>query len=832
MIKILNSLLLSFLLVLQGTGLSGIAYAQQQQAGDSQQGVWYDITDFSKGLQSHISPFMTPKGAFTDALNVRFNLKYGAVAKRPKRLLLSQCKAAPVKSIYRFYKSDGTKFTIQTSSTYLDYVDDSSGACTDLLSTLTDGKRWTWVTYKDIAVGTNGTDHPIKWDGLLLTTDDTTGARTAGDSATQLGAAFAQLNTGTDLNTGEWYQYKVAFYDGEVYKFSNARSNPLKTGATVYDISLSDIPLGPIGTTERIIYRTLGQSSRAAVVSDSTFYQVAVIADNSSRTYTDTTPDATISGDASPTWADVSAGIESTPPYSKLSLIHNERLFFANDPSGITGGKSTIYWSDLFNPDYFTTATDFQLVRPDDGDEITAILNLVNILTVGKQNSWQKYYTDTPATSGWTLSDPFDTFGCVAMYSAVNGTGGVYGGGAIYYLSRYGIRTFNGQSSQLISDVVTDKVRDMQPINLDDVVGVFQDNQYILSYTSTAGGSAFNDSALVLDLTRNSYALDAVNIDSFAVFSSSTDNGILYSGSSLTDGSIYAHSGSFSELINRYKSDLDAGTFTNSQSNGTEDASTLSLGSTETWADDTSTWGSESVSTWLVQASPGTWVSPIIQINASQLNKLYWNEQLGSFGNITFALRTASSAMGISSASWSSEFTTPSGSDVSGVPANSYIQIRVTMTTSNFTETPYLFLDDDFIFKLDYSKNGTTGETSILSFLQTGYTDLDAPNHPKRITQIQIHYTGTLGTMNIGVTDDNNVMNLNFPIDLSIDPTSSSKDQYFGNKVDKIYTYFPSVKDQVMGRKFRFTVTENGNTDWQIKKIAVQFDADPVTPYR
>lgn len=812
--------LLSWLLMSPGCSGGGAAFAQT----DSQSGIW-DITDFSGGLQSHISPFDTPKKAFTDALNVRVNTKYGAIAKRSKMLLLSQCHSAPVKSLYRYYKSDNTTYILQTSSTYLDYISDTSGTCTQLLTGLTDGKRWNWVTYKDVAIGTNGTDAAIKWDGALTTTADTAGARTAGDLVAQLGAPFAKLAAGTDLTSAKWYQYRVAFYDGSVYKYSTARSNPILTGATVHDINLSDIPLGPTGTTSRIIYRTLGDNSRTAVLADTTFYKVASISDNSTRTYSDTASDATISADAAPTWATVSAGINATPPKSRFAVIHQERLFLGNDPSGTVSGKSTIYWSDILNPDYFNTATDYELVRPDDGDEITVLKNLYNILTIGKTNTWSKFYTDSTTSSAWTLSDPFDYNGAVAPYSAVNGTGG------IYYVSRFGLRVFNGQTSQLISDVVTDKVRDINPTNLNEVVGAFQDNQYQVSYTSSDSGSAINDQVLVLDLTRNAYVLDAKNIDSFAVFSSSTDTGTLYSGSSSTDGAVYAHSASFSTLTERYKSDLDAGTFSSTRSNGTEDDSTLSLGSTATWASDSSAWNSESVTTWLVDASPGTWTSPIIQIDASKLEKIYWNERLGSYGDVTFAVRTGATTGAVSAASWSSEVSSPSGSDISGTSASKYIQIRATLSTSNFTETPYVFLDDNFIIKVTYDKSGSSGESSILSFLQTGYTDLGVPNNPKTIKEIQIHYTGTSGTMTVGIVNDENVTS-SFNIDLSVDPTTSSTDQYYGTRTDKIYVYIPPLSAMPAARKFKFSVTENGTTDWQIRRLAVRFDAGRYMTYQ
>jgi hypothetical protein len=95
---------------------------------------FYVVEDFSKGMKSHVSEFLTPEGTANDLQNVRVNTKFGQLAKRPSRLKLSQCHAAPVDSLYRYYVSDDTKHTIATSSTYLDAIDDE-GACTTLYAT-------------------------------------------------------------------------------------------------------------------------------------------------------------------------------------------------------------------------------------------------------------------------------------------------------------------------------------------------------------------------------------------------------------------------------------------------------------------------------------------------------------------------------------------------------------------------------------------------------------------------------------------------------------------------------------------------------------------------
>lgn len=787
---------------------------------------FYDISDFSGGLKSHYSPYLTPKNASSVAQNVRFNSRYGSLVKRDKMLQLSSCRSSAVKSLFRYYKSDSTKKTIQTSSTYMDTIADGTGTCINLTTGLSDSKRWTWVTYKDVAIGTNGTDRPKKWDGATTTTADTDGARTAGDLIAELGAPFAELNTGSNLDSASWYQYKVAFYDGSTYKYSNARSNPILTGSTVRDITLTDIPLGPSGTTSRIIYRTLGNASRTAVLADTTYYKVATISDNSTRTYNDAIIDDTIDDNAAPTWSTVSAGINVSPPYAKFSLIHKERLFLANDPSGTVSGKSTIYWSDILNPDYFNTATDYEVIRPDDGDQITAIKNILGTIQVGKEGTWSKIYTDNADSSSWTISAPYSFIGCIAPYSAVNSPSG------IIYLGRHGLYSFNGSSSELISDVVTDKIKDILATNQNEVAGIYYDNQYLMSYTSSESGSGFNDRVLVLDLVRNAYAEDTKNIDSWSTFESGTDFGTLYSGSSTTDGKVFAHSGSFDDLVYRYKSQFDSGTTNDVYAGGSEDDPFLRLGWNKTWATVSGDWTSQGSSTWLVKSLTGTWISPAIQINATSLDKIYWNEDLGSSGNVTFAVKLASTEGGLGAASWSSEFSIPSGSDISGVTANNWIQIRASLSSSVYTETPRIELEDNFVFHLTYQKSATsTAETSILSIWKSGFTDFGSGERPNRITEIQLYYEGTEGTMTVNFENDQGE-SYSFDVDLSILPSASSSDQYYGNSTEKIYVFVPSITDSWVGRKWRVTITEPGSTSWKVNRIVVRNDTNAYVTFK
>ncbi|MDD5356436.1 MAG: hypothetical protein PHY56_07875, partial [Candidatus Omnitrophica bacterium] len=127
---------------------------------------YYIIQDFSKGLNNHISDVNTPSNQCVEANNVRFNSRYGALGKRDALITAWDTGSATNNALHRFYKSDGTIKAIIATSTYLDIGDADATTTTHIAQGLTDGKRWQWITFKDVAIGTNGSDQPLKYDGL------------------------------------------------------------------------------------------------------------------------------------------------------------------------------------------------------------------------------------------------------------------------------------------------------------------------------------------------------------------------------------------------------------------------------------------------------------------------------------------------------------------------------------------------------------------------------------------------------------------------------------------------------------------------------------------
>lgn len=783
----------------------------------------HEIRDFSKLLTSHVNPFLVKDGAAVEAKNLRANNTYGALSKRSAMLSYGTAGSFAITGLHRYYQSDGDQYLIAAGSTYLKADKNNSGTFVTIKDELTDGRRWSFVTYMDKMIGVNGADNPQKYDGHTLITANTDGSRTANNLSTDLGAPYAELNTGSNLDAESWYQYKVAFYNGSTYYFSTARSNPILTGATVRDITLTDIPLGPSGTTHRYIYRTLGAASRALVEADTTFYLVGTIANNTAATFNDSVTDATADDGSAPTWATVSAGSDLTPPVAKFAEIHREKLWLAHHPSY----TSDVYWSYAFKPDIFNAA-DYEQIRPDDGDEITFIKNQLGILVIGKTNSIMKFSTISSDSDQWSVLGPYSYVGCPAPYSAVDSPLG------IIYLAKNGIYVFNGESSQLISDAVTPELRDVLWTNRSNVAAVYYDNEYQMAYTSVESGASVNDRVIVFDVQRDSYSIDDKSLSAFEVFDSGTDEGTLYSGSSLSDGKVFAHSFSMSEVVYRTKSDLKTGTTDSVGVLGAERFPVLEL----TWGigcNDSTLAGLTTNSAELDGAitdrpeTLGYWYSPVIEINATDLDKLYWSESLGGYGDITFAVRLAATSAGVAGEAWSSEFSSPSGSDLSALTANKYIQLRATFTTTDIVYTPAIFNMDNHAIRLSYSKEGTVAETAIPTVYTTGWMDLGVQQRKKRIWEIEVFYEGNEGNVDFTIENLDGDISKSFTINLEVDPADDLTDGYVGNNASKSFLWrAPIEEDTPIGEFWQYTIEDDGITAWEIYKINTRFSVEDI----
>jgi len=803
-----------------------LLFCNNLYAEDDQTTKFFVFDNFSGGLNSHVTPYKVDKTECQQAENIRFNKNYAGFGKRNIMRQKLDLGSKPIRSLHRYYNVAGDSATIGTHSTKITAAT-SDTISLDLKTGLNDNRKWTSVTWMDKYLSMDGADNPIKWDGLDDVQQDTDGNRTADNIAAELGAPFAELDSadgGNDLDASSWYMYKVAHFDDTNYYHSTARSNPILTGATVYNIALTDIPLGESGTiTTRYIYRTLGNASKTNVLADTTYYLVDTIADNTTTTYADNETDDDIDDDNAPTWATASGGTDITPPVGKYCELHAERLWI----SGNSTYPSDVYYSDIRNPNYFAS-TDVFYIRPDDGDKVTFMKNQLGILTIGKTNTIQKIYTDTASESSWTLSDPFSFIGCSSPYSVANTPQG------IMLHNRNGLYSFNGQNIKLVSDAVTDVIEDIDQIGLDEITGYYFNNEYHLAYRSSASGSDINDRVLVYDLIRDAYSIDRKNIDSFEAFDSGSDQGVLYLGSSDTDGIIWGDEVEIPTLLIRYKSELDAGTFNDTRTQGTETAPTIELAwdcTIDGWLVELQTKDAlistiDDIETYIAGAiidrpdTDGTWISPVYTVNATTLDTLYWSEKLYDVGDMTWNIRTSTDDTVILFADWGSSFSDSTGSDVSSVSGDTYLQLRANLSTTNINTTPELYFLDGYVFQLYYTSVSSTKETDVTSIWKSGKTDFGAKGLRKAIERIRVFYRGTEGTITVYYKNDENTINNSFTIDLTIEPTDDPNDYYEGMMDKKIYIEDTTLQGAV-GTVWEFRVEHTDVIDFDIDTIEI-----------
>jgi len=750
----------------------------------------YILDDFSGGLNLKVSDFKIQPNEAIVCENVRLSENLGQLSKRTDLRKYGSADASEaITGMHRLYKKDGTKALIVTHGDEIEVGDDNAGTFSTILDLSSGDYKWSWVTWHDIAIGCDGYNPPVKYDGSSA-------------SATYLGSCLA-LDSGSGSGPDGTYTYKVTFYSSSYEVSLDTPSNELTV--TDNDISLSMIPIGPDTLIDediigRKIYRTEDGGSTYKLLSNGT------IADNTTTTLTDSDADGDLGATLSPNYT-------YPPPKGRYPLIHKNRLWFANNPTY----PSRIYYSEDASHDYFVSSNYFN-VRENDGDEITAIFNLHGILTISKNYAWWMLYTerDEPDTD-WEISDPFSPIGCDAPYSAVATPLG------IIFLDVSGLYIFDGQYARLVSDKVSPELTNISESNYDNCWGAFSKNKYYLAYTSGTTGASVNDRIMIYDIVHKDYSIDLLDIAVFHLFSAQSDRAVLYGGSS-TNGDVLSFSETVHQISHRRHEDF-SGTFCNARYLPTKWGGDINDAVLEiSWSctidewEDTYGWGDTIDDLPGIIDRPtteGHYVSPVLYIGATELDKLYWNETIPSAGgNVTFNIRTGATPAACQSASWSTAYSNPSGSDISGVTANDYIQYKINMATNDIDYTPNVYRSNrSYVVRLTYEKEGESYEITIPLRYESGWIDLGMPGYKKLLRKFYIYYT-TDSTETLEVTFENFEGETDtFEIDLS--------------KYDDGYTeYF--TNGAFLGELFKVKLQESSLDSLQIEKIILVYTVEPL----
>lgn len=742
--------------------------------------------DFSGGLATKISDQTTNPKYAQIAENCRLDTKLHSISKRGQIYTFGTAVTSTeaITSMHRLYLSDLTKKLIITQGNDINVANDTAGTFSSILALGTADYRWKWVTWHNLAIGGDGYNQPVKTDGT---------------HASYLGTCYSADN-GAGAGPNGAYNYKVSFYTTSYEVLFNVASNLVTV--TDNDIDLSMIPIGPdtyVGENiiGRKIYRSeVGGAGTYKLLTNGT------IANNTATTLTDSDADAAL-GAAYPagtaTW---------TPPKGKFYCINQDRLFIANNPTN----PSRVWYSKQSSHDLFETATDYRDIRSNDGDEVTGLFNLLGILRIPKTNTWQSFYTsgDDP-DADWSISDPLSSVGCDAPYSAVTSPIG------IIYLSksRNGLYVFNGQSSWLLSEIVTPVITDILSSNLGNVAGEYNNNLYYMSYASSAVGGSTNNRILIYDVVGKIFTIDIFNINSFCSFSGGTDGGALYAGAS-DSGKVYTFGGTSKEILHSKSVDL-TGTFDDTRiipvvAGGDVNDPDIELA----WDVDINNMvGTINAASGDVNRpdTSGTYISQVINTaGASTYDKIYWNETLASGQDITLAVRSGASSAACQVAAWSSEGSIPAGSDISAVSAGDYTQYRASLSTGSIDNTPTLNTNGGFTVKLSYNTVGSPAETAVALHWRTGDLDFGIPGYKKVLRKIYTKHSGTNGTIRITFTNENGDTDY-FDIDTSVYPTSY--EEYFTNGA-------------FYGTKIRVDITNSDLNTIRMDEVVLIYDIEPL----
>lgn len=495
------------------------------------------------GMNTKMENFELQSNWVELAQNCRFEEELGTVKKREPISYFNPGAAKigtdPIVSLIRYYKSDGTAKFIAIAGTGVYVGNDSTGAFTSIRTLANTGKRCAWVVYDDLLIGYNGYDNNFVYDG---TTDNLTW---------ELGACKALLTAdGSNLDSGATYKYKITFDTDAIV--NGAVSNTVTTNAGNRKVTLSNIPLGPVGCANRKIYRTEGGGAA--------FKLLATLSDNTTTTYVDDIADGSLT-DAYPSVTDAM-------PKGNIPILFRERVFLAGDPSN----PNTIAYSYPYLPHIMlqTSGPDTLLVSPDDGDEITGLGVHLGIFVCIKKNNLRKMYVAGP-DSTWYAEDPQVHIGSPAQWSVTNTLAGIaFLGWNHWYL-------WNGSTVDPIADEFD--TADILKARYSETVGYYHEDHLLAAYTDTALATQYHNRVMRWNMKRGKLSVDTINANCFAAKRGDDETGELYYGSSY-DGFVYK--GSNEEIIYRLntKTDINLGTNSGVFVGGLEAAPYIEIGST------------------------------------------------------------------------------------------------------------------------------------------------------------------------------------------------------------------------------------------------------------
>lgn len=333
--------------------------------------------------------------------------------------------------------------------------------------------------------------------------------------------------------TGD-YRYKVTYINSALVE-GNVSSFSATFVVTAAQISITCLPIAPQswGVSTRYIYRT--------VTSGATWFRHSTIADNTTTTLLDNTPDSSL-GVIAPTEKGV-------PPKYSTIIYFNNRLFM-ND----TDNPSFIWYSDINEP-YTIASTNFQVVGDTASDLFVGFgIQDSSLILFCQRNAYVWYQPDT-TPGNWKLiksKSPYSSKSPHGQFSYKNKVGFP----AMQNDKFVGIAAFTGESieatasvlstgtagADLTSDRIEPDMFDVQEAYVSNISSIVYKNKAYIALTKDSPNTT-NNRVYVMDFSIDNLSKNqkeawtpwsGLNAAQFVVY-----NGSLYYGSSNAVGFLY-----------------------------------------------------------------------------------------------------------------------------------------------------------------------------------------------------------------------------------------------------------------------------------------------------
>lgn len=480
---------------------------------------------FDGGLNTKFEKSIIPDNESPDCANVIFD--NGAVSTRygTSKLNTATVGTFACDGLYTRRDDDNSETMIAFHGGTARYLAVTSfHTIPSALSVFTAGIRVAATQYRDCMFIGNGGATPYKYNGTDFTRHGVYPLTTNTASASCAGAGNIQPGTVSYKFTA------VNSYAAESDLTSTAITLTVTASCTV---SLACVPVAPqsYGVSSRRVYR-YGPSN-------ATYVLVGTIANNTTKTFSDTTQTGTSN-------APTDNGV---PPKFNVCIYHANRLF-VND----TANPNYVWYSELGEPFTFP-ATNFFKVGDATSDLVKSFAISDNSLAVFCENSEWINYMSSADDADWQQVRVRSTFGCKSPFGIWSYQNKI--GFPAYQNSRLvGFASLDGASvepsstlltvsvsgSDLTSDKIEPDIFDVVDIYVGNISSMVWRNKAYISVTS-GSGQTINNKVFCFDFSMSNIAksqkyswtpFTGLHVAQFAVY-----GGDLYYGTSNTDGFIY-----------------------------------------------------------------------------------------------------------------------------------------------------------------------------------------------------------------------------------------------------------------------------------------------------